>query len=38
MTWLICIIGGLLIGVLCSLASIFSRWAEEARKAGAYKR
>ena len=38
MDWLICIAGGLFIGVLCTLASIFSRWAGECERGGAYKR
>lgn len=38
MDWLICIGGGLFIGALLSLASIFSRWADDAEREGAYRR
>ena len=38
MDWLICVGCGLAIGVLCALASIFSRWADECEKEGAYER
>lgn len=37
MDWLCCIFGGLFFGALLALASIFSRWAEEARRDGAIK-
>jgi len=38
MDWLICIGVGLAIGVIGMLASLFSQWADEAVKGGAYKR
>lgn len=38
MDWLIVIGGGLFIGLLFALVSVASNWADEARKAGAYKR
>lgn len=38
MDWLICIGGGIAFGVILALANIFSRWADEAEKGGAYRR
>jgi hypothetical protein len=41
MDWLICIGGGLFIGVLCALASLFrnlDNTLDEMERAGAYKR
>lgn len=38
MDWLICVGGGLIVGVLCACVNLFSRWTEDAIKGGAYKR
>ena len=38
MDWLIYIGGGLFFGAILSLASLFSRWADEAEEAGVYRR
>lgn len=38
MDWLICIGGGIVFGVILALASIFSRWADDAVRGGAYRR
>jgi hypothetical protein len=38
MDWLICVGGGIIVGILCMLVQMFSRWTEDAIKGGAYKR